>query len=120
MKQTWRMLLRVAVFQCVVAIFGALILLKLIDQQAAAAFFIGVASVLIAMLAAAVLGLRRATSPLDSLAKVLGASISKWILILTAVYFALTRGQMPALPVMLGIVAAQLSAIVVGMRQPKY
>ncbi len=120
MKQTWRVLLHTAVFQCVVALLGALILLTLLHKQAASAFLVGIASMLIATLAAAALGLRRATSPMDSLAKVLGASFSKWLLVVAAVYLALTRWQMAALPLMLGVLAAQLSAIIVGLRQPKY
>ena len=120
MKQTWRVLLRIAVFQCVVAFLGALIVLALFHKEAALAFLVGITTVLMATLAAAVLALRRAASPLDSLAKVLGASFSKWLLILAVVYFALTRWQMAALPLMFGVVLAYLSAIIVGLRQPKY
>ena len=120
MKQTWRVLLRTAVFQCATAFLGALILLALKHTQAASAFLLGVALVSIATLLAAVLGLRSAESPLDSLSKVLGASLSKWLLILAAVYFALNRWQFAALPLMLGVIAAQLSAIIVGMRDRKF
>ncbi len=120
MQQTWRLLLRIAGFQCAVALFGALILLALNQAQAASAFLFGVFLVLIAALAAAALGLRRAGSPLESLSKVLGASFSKWLLILSTVYLALTRWQFVALPLMLGVIAAQLSAIVVGLRQPRF
>ena len=120
MKQTWRVLLRTAVFQCAMALLGALFLLALEHKQAALAFLLGVALVMIATLVAAVLGLRHAGSPLDSLAKVLGASLSKWLLILAAMYLALTRWQFAALPLLLGITAAQLSAIVVGLRDRKF
>ena len=120
MKQTWRVLLRTAVFQCAIAILGALILLALKHTQAAYAFLLGVALVTIATLIAAVIGLRRADSPLDSLAKVLGANLSKWLLILAALYLALHRWQITALPLLLGVIAAQLSAIVVGLRQRKF
>ncbi len=120
MQQTWRMLLRIAGFQCAVGFFGALLLLALNQTQAASAFLFGVILVMIAALAAAGLGLRRAGSPLDSLSKVLGASFSKWLLILAAVYLALARWQFAALPLMLGVIAAQFSAIVVGLRQPKF
>ena len=120
MKQTWRVLLRTAVFQCAIALLGALIGLTLSHTHAATAFSLGVVLVTIASLAAAVLGLRRAVSPTDSLAKVLGASFSKWLLILLAVYLALTRWQFAALPLMLGVIAAQLSAIVVGLRERKF
>ena len=114
------MLLRITVFQSVVASLGALIVLALFHLKAAFAFFVGVALVLIATLVAAVLGLRRAESPFDSLAKVLGAIFSKWLLILVVMYLALTRWQLAALPLMLGVLAAQLSALLAGIRQPKY
>lgn len=120
MQQTWRMLLRTAGFQCAVGFFGALSLLALEDTLAAYAFLLGVALVAFATLVAAVLGLRRAGSPLDSLSKVLGASLSKWLLILAALYLALNRWQITALPLLLGVIAAQLSAIVVGLRQRKF
>lgn len=120
MQQTWRVLLRIASFQCAVGFFGALLLLALNQAQAASAFLLGVILVMIATLAAAVLGLRRAGSPLDSLSKVLGASFLRWLLILATVYLALTRWQFVALPLMLGVIAAQLSAIIVGLRQPKF
>ncbi|GEM_PF-2841851 len=120
MKQTWRVLLRIAGFQCVVALLGALTFLVLANKEAALAFFIGVASVWIATLAAAGLGLRRAASPIDSLAKVLGATFSKWLLILAVVYLALSSWQLAALPLLLGLIAAQLSVILAGLRQPKY
>lgn len=120
MKPAWRTLLRIAVFQGVVASLGALLVLALFHLKAASAFFVGVILVLIATLVAAALGLRSAVSPLDSLAKVLGAIFSKWFLILVVVYWALTRWQLAALPLTLGVIAAQLSALVVGMRQPKY
>ena len=119
MKQTWRVLLRTAVFQCAIALLGALILLALKQTLAASAFLLGVVVVVIATLLAAVLGLRRAESPLDCLSKVLGASLSKWLLILAAVYLAL-RWQFAALPLMLGVIAAQLSAIVIGLRERKF
>ena len=119
MKQTWRVLLRTAVFQCAIALLGALIGLTLKHTQAASAFLLGVVLVTIATLAAAVLGLRSAGSATDSLAKVLGASVSKWLLIFAAVYFAL-HWQFAALPLMLGVVAAQLSAVVVGLRERKF
>ena len=120
MKQTWRVLLRTAVFQGAIALLGALILLALKQTQAAFAFLLGVVLVMIATLLAAVLGLRRAGSPLDCLSKVLGASLSKWFLILTAVYLALNRWQFAALPLMLGVIAAQLIAIIVGLRDRKF
>ena len=120
MKQTWRMLLRIAGFQCATGILAALILLAMEHTQAAYAFLLGVALVTIATLVAAVIGLRRAGSPLDSLAMVLGANLSKWLLILAALYFALHRWQITALPLFLGVIAAQLSAIVVGLRQRKF
>ncbi len=120
MKPTWRMLLRIAVFQSVVASLGALIVLALFHLKAASAFFVGVALVIIATLVAAVLGLRRAGSPFDSLAKVLGAIFSKWLLISVVMYLAITRWQLAALPFMLGVLTAQLSALLAGIRQPKY
>lgn len=120
MKQTWRLLLRTAVFQCAIALLGALIGLALKQAQTASAFFSGVVLVMVATLIAAVLGLRRAGSPLESLSKVLGASLSKWLLILTVLYLALTRWQVAALPLMLGVIAAQLGAIVTGLRDRKF
>ena len=120
MQQTWRMLLRIAGFQCAVGFFGALIGLALKHDQAAAAFLCGVVLVVIATLVAAVLALRRAGSPLDSLSKVLGANFSKWLLILVVLYLALTRWQFAALPLMLGVAAALFSSIVVGLRQSKF
>lgn len=120
MKQTWRVLLRTAVFQCAVALLGALIGLALQQPHAASAFLSGVVLVMLATLIAAVLGLRRAGSPLESLSKVLGASLSKWLFILAVLYLALTRWQFAALPLMLGVVAAQLSAIVVGLRDRRF
>ncbi len=120
MKPTWRVLLRIAALQCVVAVLGGLTALAFTRMEAASAFLFGVVLVLIATLVAAVLGLRRAGSPLDSMAKVIGASFSKWLMILVALYLALSRWQMAALPLTMGIVAAQISAIVIGLRQPKY
>ncbi len=120
MQQTWRVLLRIAGFQCAVALMGALIGLALQQTQAAASFSLGVVLVMIATLLAAVLALRRADSPVDSLSKVLGASLSKWLLISAVLYLALARWQIAALPLVLGVIAAQLSAIVVGLRLPKY
>ncbi len=120
MKQTWRVLVRIAVFQCLVGIIGALIAFALIHLEAASAFLTGVSLIVISTLVAAAFGLRRAELPLDSLVKVLSATFSKWLLIFAAVYFALTHWQLAALPLILGVIAAQLSAIVVGLRQPKY
>lgn len=120
MKQTWQMLLRIAVFQCVVALLGALILLALMRKDAAVAFLVGGSTVLFSTLGAAVLGLRHAASPLDSLAKVLSATITKWLLVLLVMYLAVARWQLPALALLLGLVAAHLSAIFVGLRQRRY
>ena len=115
MKQTWRLLLRTAVFQCAFGLLGALVGLALNYREAASAFLLGVAVITVSTLIAATLGLRRAESPLDSLSKVLGANLSKWLLISVVLYLALSRWQFAALPLVLGVIAAQLSALVVGL-----
>ena len=120
MKQTWRVLMRIVAFQCFVGIFGALIAFALINVEAAYGFLAGVSLIVISTLVAATLGLRHANLPLDSLVKVLGATFSKWLLVFAGVYFALTHWQLAALPLILGVIAAQLSVIIVGLRQPKY
>ena len=90
------------------------------SPRSSVCFLTGVSLIVISTLVAAAFGLRRAELPLDSLVKVLSATFSKWLLIFAAVYFALTHWQLAALPLILGVIAAQLSAIGVGLRQPKY
>jgi hypothetical protein len=119
MKQSWRMLFRIAVFQGAVGLVGAGVGLGLKNIEVASVFFLGVALVALTTLVTGVFALRRAKTPAESLAKVLGASFSRWLLIIAGVYFALKHGH-AGLPLMLGVVVAQLSAVAAGLGSGKF
>ena len=119
MTQTWRTLLRIVGVQCLIGIFGAAAALIFQDANAAMAFLLGACLMAFVTLVAMVFGLRPANSAADSLAKVLGSSVAKWLLVVLGMVLFLTRWQLAALPLCLGVIGAQLGYIASGLRDAR-
>jgi hypothetical protein len=114
MNRAWRELARLVSFQCAAGLVGAVIAGFWHGVWVGGAFFYGAALLASANLLSARFGLRKVSSPVASLGAVLGGIAWKWLWLVAGVYLAFSRWHLAELAVVLGLITAQLAAIVAG------
>lgn len=117
MDQAWRELARAVAWQSTVAILGALVLTAWWNKATGFAFLYGALLMVSAGAISARFGLRRVSSPQESLIAVLASLVWKWLWVLAGLYVAFARWRLPELAVLGGVIAAQAATLAAGLHR---
>jgi hypothetical protein len=115
MQRAWREVAHLVSFQCAAGVVGAVFAGFWQGYWQGVAFFFGAVLLASATLLSARFGLRRVSSPVASLGAVLSGVAWKWLWILAGVVLAFSRWHLPEFALLLGLITAELAALVAGV-----